>query len=171
MKNKSILMPHPCQWAGWGLLVLAVLTEVAKVLFVRDICVAWYFAKGAHVMLIAALFLICLSKETVEDEMIAGLRLKAVGITAYAFFVLLLILSLILEVKPGAAFAGGACAGAACAGTALAGAEVAGTAFAGADGTASAYLSELFVIVLPILLFVLYYGTFKWMLLMSRKQL
>ena len=165
MKNKSILMPHPCQWAGWGLLVLAVLTEVAKVLFVRDICVAWYFAKGAHVMLIAALFLICLSKETVEDEMIAGLRLKAVGITAYAFFVLLLILSVILEVRPGAACAGGACAG-----TASAGAEVAGTAFAGADSTASAYLSELFVIVLPILLFVLYYGTFKWMLLMSRKQ-
>ena len=47
MKNKSILMPHPCQWAGWGLLVLAVLTEAAKVLFVRDISVAWYFAKGA----------------------------------------------------------------------------------------------------------------------------
>ena len=145
MKNKSVLMPHACQWAGWGLLVLAVLIEIAKVLFVRDICVAWYFAKAAHVIVITSLFLICLSKEKVEDEMIAGLRLKAVGITAYAFFVLLLIMSIVLEVKPG-------------------------VIFAGAESTLSAYMSELFIIVLPILLFVLYYGTFKWMLLMSRKE-
>ena len=129
-------MPHSCQKVGWCLLILSVLVELVKVLFVHDIYVAWYFAKAAHITLIIALFLICLSKEKVEDEMISAYRLRAIGITAYVFFVIILVLSIVLEVKPGE----------------------------------SSYLSELFLIVLPIVLFVLYYGLFKGMLLKSQKQ-
>ena len=129
-------MPHSCQKVGWCLLILSVLVELVKVLFVHDIDVAWYFAKAAHITLIIALFLICLSKEKVEDEMISAYRLRAIGITAYVFFVIILVLSIVLEVKPGE----------------------------------SSYLSELFLIVLPIVLFVLYYGLFKGMLLKSQKQ-
>ena len=136
MKNKSILMPHACQKMGWCLLILSVIAEFAKALFVHDMDVAWYFAKASHIVLIVSIFLICLSKEKVEDEMISGFRLKSVGITAYVFFVLLLILSIVLEVKPGN----------------------------------NPYLSELFLLVLPILLFILYYGIFKRMLWKSQKQ-
>ena len=129
-------MPQSCQKVGWCLLILSVLVELVKVLFVHDIDVAWYFAKAAHITLIIALFLICLSKEKVEDEMISAYRLRAIGVTAYVFFVIILVLSIVLEVKPGE----------------------------------SSYLSELFLIVLPIVLFVLYYGLFKGMLLKSQKQ-
>ncbi len=58
MNKKSILMPHSCQIAGWCLLALSFLIEIAKVLFVHDINVAWYFAKGAHITLIVSLFFI-----------------------------------------------------------------------------------------------------------------
>ena len=145
MKNKSILMPHTCQKVGWCLLILSVIVEFAKALFVHSIDEAWYFAKASHITFIVSIFLICLSKEKVEDEMISGFRLKAIGITAYVFFVLLLVLSIVLEVKPG-------------------------FIFSNAEDPLSAYLSELFLIVLPILLFVLYYGIFKWMLWKSKKQ-
>ena len=136
MNNKSILMPHTCQKVGWCLLIFSIIVEVAKALFVHNMDVAWYFAKTAHITLIVSLFFICLSKEKVEDEMISGFRLKSIGITAYVFFVLLLILSIVLEVKP----------------------------------DTNPYLSELFLLVLPLLLFVLYYGIFKLMLWKSKNQ-
>ena len=126
-------MPHACQKIGWCLLILSILAEIVKALFVHSIDSAWLFAKGAHIIFIISIFLICLSKEKVEDEMISGFRLKSIGITAYALFVLLLVLSIVLEVKPG-----------------------------------NPYLSELFLIVLPVLLFILYYGMFKWRLWRSK---
>lgn len=145
MNKKSILLPHSCQKLGWCLLALSILVFIAKVLFVHDIDVAWYFAKAAHIAFTVSLFFICLSRETVEDEMISGFRLKSIGITAYAFFVFLLLLSVILEVKPG-------------------------FIFSGLESTLSAYLSELLLIVLPLFLFILYYGLFKYMIWISKKQ-
>ena len=100
MKYKSILMPHACQKIGWWLLLLTVLVVVSKIILtntIHDITVAWYMAKASYILLIISLLLITLSKEKVEDEMISGLRLKALGVTAYVFFVLLLILGLILD--------------------------------------------------------------------------
>ena len=100
MQNKSILMPHICQKIGWWLLLLTILVVVSKIILtntIHDITVAWYMAKTSYILLIISLLLITLSKEKVEDEMISDLRLKALGVTAYAFFVLLLILGLILD--------------------------------------------------------------------------
>ena len=100
MKNKSILMPHVCQKIGWWLLLLTVLFGVSKIVITHtthSINVAWYLAKASYILLIISLLLITLSKEKVEDEMISGIRLKALGITSYVFFVLLLILGLILD--------------------------------------------------------------------------
>ncbi|MBO6045761.1 MAG: hypothetical protein J6P69_07940 [Bacteroidales bacterium] len=145
MNKKSILMPHSCQKFGWYLLVLSFLVEIAKVLFVHDINVAWYFAKAAHIALVVSLFFICMSKEKVEDEMISGFRLKSIGITAYTFFVFLLVLSIFLDVKPG-------------------------FIFSSLEDASSAYLSEFFLIVLPLFLFILYYGLFKYMFRRSNKQ-
>lgn len=104
-----------------------------------------YFAKGAHITLIVSLFFICMSQEKVEDEMISGFRLKSIGITAYALFVFLLVLSILLDVKPG-------------------------LIFSNLEDTTSAYLSEFFLIALPLFLFILYYGVFKYMLWKSYKQ-
>ena len=138
-------MPHACQKVGWCLFLLAILVKIINASFINDINTAWYFAKASHIIFIVSLFLICLSKEKVEDEMISGFRLKSIGITAYVFFVLLLILSLFLELR-------------------LA------TLFPSIPEDIELYLSEAFLIFLPLLLFVLYYGLFKWMLCKSNKQ-
>ena len=145
MNHKSILMPHTCQKIGWCLLILFVIVELAKTLFVHNIDVAWHFAKASHIIFIVSIFLICLSKEKVEDEMISGFRLKSTGITAYVFFILLLILSLFLELR-------------------LA------SIFSSIPEDLELYLSEAILIFLPLLLFILYYGLFKWMLWKSQKQ-
>ena len=143
--NKSILMPHKCQKIGWCLLILFVIVMLAKALFVHNIDVAWYFAKASHATFIISIFLISLSKEKVEDEMISGLRLRSIGLAAYVFFVLFLTLSLFLELRIA-------------------------TLIPSFPENLELYLSEIFLIFLPLLLFVLYYGLFKWMLWKSKKQ-
>ena len=132
-------MPHACQKIGWWLLLLSVLLVVAKIVLsytTHNINVAWYLAKASHFAFILSLFFITLSKEKVEDEMIHGLRLKALGITGYVFFVVFLFLSWILEVK----------------------------------GTLNPYLSELFLIILPILIAGLYDLLFRGLLWQSKKE-
>ena len=126
-------------------MILFVIVELAKTLFVHNIDVAWHFAKASHIIFIVSIFFICLSKEKVEDEMISGFRLKSTGITAYVFFILLLILSLFLELR-------------------LA------SIFSSIPEDIELYLSEAILIFLPLLLFILYYGLFKWMLWKSQKQ-
>ena len=145
MQKKSILMPHACHKVGWCFLILFVIVELAKALFVHNIDVAWYFAKASHATFIISIFLICLSKEKVEDEMISGLRLKSIGLTAYVFFVFFLILSLFLELRIA-------------------------TLFPSIPEGLELHLSAILQIFLPLLLFVLYYGLFKWMLWRSRKE-
>ena len=149
MHNKSILMPHACQKVGWCLMALTLILFLVNVLFIRvirDIDVAWYLAKASHLTLILALFFLCFSKEKVEDEMISSLRLKAVGITGYVFFILFLLLSLTLELQLYRLIP--------CLDT----------------GSLELYLSELFLIVLPLLIFGLYFLLFKGMLCRSKKQ-
>lgn len=138
MNTKSILMPHACQKIGWWLLAGSVCGFLVKWLFfARDFDVQCLLVRPLYFTFIVSIFLVSLSKEKVEDEMIAAFRLKAVGITAYAFFVFLLVLNIVFVEQPG-------------------------------PGT-NPYLSELFLIALPVLLFVLYYGLFRWMLCKSRK--
>ena len=155
MNTKSILMPHACQKIGWWLLLLFVILWLVNVLlFRRNIDVSWYLAKSAHLTFIVSIFLICLSKEKVEDEMISGLRLRSIGLTAYVFFsigltayvffVLFLLLSLFLELQ-------------------LA------KLFPNLPENLELYMSEFFLILLPLCLFALYYGLFRWMLCKSRK--
>ena len=138
MNTKNILLPHACQKIGWWLLAGSVCGFLVKWLFfARDFDVQCLLVRPLYFTFIVSIFLVSLSKEKVEDEMIAAFRLKAVGITAYAFFVSLLVLNIVFVEQPG-------------------------------PGT-NPYLSELFLIVLPVLLFALYYGLFRWMLCKSRK--
>lgn len=145
MNSKSILMPHTCQKIGWYLFALSIVLLVVKALFVRTIDIAWYFAKTNHIVVLVSFFLISLSKEKVEDEMIAAYRLKAIGVTAYMFFIFLIILSLALELKPN-------------------------FIFSNIPTTLSAFISEVFLIFLPMLLFALYYTLFRGLLRKSKKQ-
>jgi hypothetical protein len=146
MKSKSILMPHACQKVGWCLVALSLISFIVNVLFFRhNIDGAWYLAKTAHFTALLAFFFLCLSKEKVEDEMISAYRLKAAGITGYAFFVFFMLLSIVLELRPG-------------------------FLFAHAEDTLSAYLSEFFLIELPLLLFIVYFLTFKVLLVKSKIQ-
>ena len=148
MNNKSILMPHSCQIVGWWLFLLTALLVVAKIILAyttHNINVVWYLAKSSHLVLIISLFFITLSKEKFEDEMIYDLRLKALGLTGYVFFVVFLLLSLALELHLLDLFKNN-------------------------DGTLSLYLSELFLIILPIAGAGLYYLIFRVLLRQSKKE-
>lgn len=148
MNNKSILMPHSCQIVGWWLFLLTALLVVAKIIIVyttHNINVVWYLAKSSHLVLIISLFFIILSKEKFEDEMISGLRLKALGLTGYVFFVVFPLLSLALELQLLDLFKNN-------------------------DGTLSLCLSELFLIILPIAGAGLYYLIFRVLLRQSKKE-
>ena len=141
-------MPHSCQIIGWWLLLVMALIVVAKIIIsytTRNIDVVWYLAKSSHLILITALFFITLSKEKVEDEMISGLRLKALGLTGYVLFVVFLLLSLTLELHLLDLFTSNV-------------------------GTISPFLSELFLIVLPIAGAGLYYLIFRVLLRQSKKD-
>lgn len=147
MKNKSILMPHVCQKIGWCLLLLLIVIHITKrILYGADcysIELARTIAHIEHITLIISLFFICLSKETVEDEMISSLRLRALGYTAYVVFLFFLVTSIFLECLSDYRL--------------------------GSDMT-NPYLCELLLLVLPILLSGLYYPIFRWMLWRSRKE-
>ena len=141
-------MPHRCQKVGWWLLLLTALIVITKVILTyatHSIDVAWYLAKASHFVLIASLFFITLSKEKVEDEMISGLRLKAIGLTGYVFFVGFLLLSLALELRLFALFKN-------------------------YDNVTEAYLSEFFLIFLPLAIAGLYYLIFRVLLRQSKKE-
>ena len=141
-------MPHSCQKIGWWLLLLTVLFFITNVILTyatHSIDVSWYLAKTSHFILIASLFFITLSKEKVEDEMISGLRLKAIALTGYVFFIVFLLLSLGLELR---LF----------------------SLFKNYDSVSEAYLSEFFLIFLPVAIAGLYYLIFRARLRQSKKE-
>ena len=143
MNTKSILMPHICHKIGWWTLLLTVMITLVKTILLyffggEIMDVAGYMARISHLILIISLSLICLSSEKIEDEMISGLRLKAVGYTAWFFFIFTLVVSLLLMVQP-------------------------------VDSDITLYLSELFLICLPVGLAGLYLVIFKVMLWKSKK--
>ncbi len=100
MNNKSILMPHACQKIGWRLLLLIPLVwgfyEILFHFFHETHLFAAvngnsrFLTMVFYLVVIAAAFLICLSKEKVEDEMISQYRLKAIGVSAYVNFLVFL---------------------------------------------------------------------------------
>ena len=143
MNTKSILMPHICHKIGWWTLLLTVMITLVKTILLyffggEIMDVAGYMARISHLILIISLSLICLSREKIEDEMISGFRLKAVGYTAWLFFIFTLVVSLLLMVQP-------------------------------VDSDITLYLSELFLICLPVGLSGLYLVIFKVMLWKSKK--
>ena len=82
MQKKSILMPHACHKIGWWLLLLVPLVvgfyeilyrffhETHLFTVVNDN--SRFITMVCYLVVIAAAFLICLSKEKVEDEMVSA---------------------------------------------------------------------------------------------------
>ena len=101
MKQKSFLMPYGCQLAGWWLLILIPIIigsyEVLYAFFRESALFALvnnnsrFITMTLGIVVNVSLFLICLSKEKTEDEMISALRMRSVTVIAYFLFFAILI--------------------------------------------------------------------------------
>ncbi len=97
-------MPYRCQMAGWGLMGAAV---VYLLLYVSGCFGAilpheWIITEKSRfltlilmVLMYSGVFLVSLSREKEEDEMIHELRSTSIAITAYVMMVIFVIISLI----------------------------------------------------------------------------
>lgn len=104
-------MPHACQKIGWWLLLLIPLVwgsyeilyhffhETQLFALVNDN--SRFMTMLFYLVFISSSFLICLSKERVEDEMVAQFRLKAIGLSAYVNFVIYLLFWLFIALQHG----------------------------------------------------------------------
>ena len=157
MQKKSILMPHGCHKVGWWLLLLIPLVWGAYEILYRFFRATNLFAvvnnnsrfitMVFYLVLIASAFLICLSKENIEDEMVAQYRLKAIGISAYVNFLLFLVFWLFGALDHGFRFGHGE------------------SWWGIVYGT-----MQVFFGLIPFTTAGLYYLVFKWMLWRSRRE-
>ena len=157
MQKKSILMPHACHRIGWWLMLLIPLVvgfyEILYYFF-RETPVfaavngnSRFITMICYLVIIASAFLICLSKEKVEDEMVAQYRLKAIGISAYVNFLLFLAFWLFGALDHGFRFGHGE------------------------SWWGIVYRTmQMFFDLIPFTTAGLYYLVFKWMLWRSRKE-
>ena len=157
MQKKSILMPHTCHKIGWWLLLLIPLVvgfyEILYHYFRESHLFAVindnsrFITMVCYLVVIASAFLICLSKEKVEDEMVSQYRLRAIGVSAYVHFILYLVFWLIAALQHGFRFGAG---------------QPWEIGFFATSG--------LFIDLIPFTTAALYYLVFKWMLWRSRKE-
>lgn len=157
MPKKSILLPHSCHKTGWWLLLLIPLVwgfyEILYHFFRETHLFAVvngnsrFITMVCYLVVIAAAFLICLSKEKVEDEMVSQYRLRAIGLSAYVHFILFLSFLLFIALDEGFRF-----------------------------GNSEPWemvifvTMQMFTALLPFTTAGLYYLVFKWMLWRSRKE-
>lgn len=88
MSYSKLLLPHRCQIIGWILLVAAPIElGVSLLMFNVWRCIdqnySHYSIAILYFLFFTGTFLIALSKEKEEDEMIQEFRFKAIAITAY----------------------------------------------------------------------------------------
>lgn len=88
---KSLFMPYRCQTIGWWLFAaIFVMFGLTLLLFNVAKVIPQDYSRYATLLLYtlgwASLFLICLSKEKYEDELIIRVRLDAVALSAYILF-------------------------------------------------------------------------------------
>ncbi len=114
MKQKNLLMPNGCQRAGWWMLILipAILACYyvlytffrGSALFALVNNNSRYMTMTLGIVAVVSLFLICLSKEKTEDEMISALRMRTVTIIAYILFFSILVYLLYCSLDAGFRF-------------------------------------------------------------------
>lgn len=99
MKQKSLLLPYSCQKAGWRIAMAIPFVFLGFILFAKFFNPSLiesepflHWAVAIPVLLFfVAIFLICMSKEKDEDEMITHIRMRIVTMMVYIYFIIFLI--------------------------------------------------------------------------------
>ena len=99
--KKQHLLPHAWQWVGLGDLVAGLVLGI--VIYVPDVIRGEFGMSGRmermevlgtlsyHLLLPLSAIILCFSRERIEDERIAELRMKSLATTAIIFVILLII--------------------------------------------------------------------------------
>ena len=106
MKNKSYMLPYRCRKYGYGLIIAAILALplgllLANVLEVIPQTHTRFIAMTMYILFFLGLFVVVMSEEKDEDEMIAAIRRKSVSLTAFIAFGLFILINLIIALAHG----------------------------------------------------------------------
>ena len=106
MKNKSYILPYRYRKYGYGLIIAAILALpigllLANVLEVIPQTHTRFIAMTMYIFFFLGLFVVVMSEEKDEDEMIAAIRRKSVSLTAFIAFGLFILVNLIIALAHG----------------------------------------------------------------------
>ena len=106
MKNKSYMLPYRYRKYGYGLIIAAILALplgllLANVLEVIPQTHTRFIAMTMYIFFFHGLFVVVMSEEKDEDEMIAAIRRKSVSLTAFIAFGLFILINLIIALAHG----------------------------------------------------------------------
>ena len=106
MKNKSYMLPYRYRKYGYGLIIAAILALpvgllLANVLEVIPQTYTRFIAMTMYIFFFLGLFVVVMSEEKDEDEMIAAIRRKSVSLTALIAFGLFILINLIIALAHG----------------------------------------------------------------------
>lgn len=106
MKNKSYMLPYMYRKYGCGLIIAAILALpigllLANVLEVIPQTHTRFIAMTMYIFFFLGLFVVVMSEEKDEDEMIAAIRRKSVSLTAFIAFGLFILINLIIALAHG----------------------------------------------------------------------
>ena len=106
MKNKSYMLPYRYRKYGYGLIIAAILALpvgllLANVLEVIPQTHTRFIAMTMYIFFFLGLFVVVMSEEKDEDEMIAAIRRKSVSLTAFIAFGLFILINLIIALAHG----------------------------------------------------------------------
>ena len=106
MKNKSYMLPYRYRKCGYGLILAAILALpvgllLANVLEVIPQTHTRFIAMTMYIFFFLGLFVVVMSEEKDEDEMIAAIRRKSVSLTAFIAFGLFILINLIIALAHG----------------------------------------------------------------------
>jgi peptidoglycan/LPS O-acetylase OafA/YrhL len=106
MKNKSYMLPYRYRKYGYGLILAAILALpvgllLANVLEVIPQTHTRFIAMTMYIFFFLGLFVVVMSEEKDEDEMIAAIRRKSVSLTAFIAFGLFILINLIIALAHG----------------------------------------------------------------------
>ena len=106
MKNKSYMLPYRYRKYGYGLILAAILALpvgllLANVLEVIPQTHTRFIAMTMYIFFFLGLFVVVMSEEKDEDEMIVAIRRKSVSLTAFIAFGLFILINLIIALAHG----------------------------------------------------------------------
>ena len=100
------MLPYRCRKYGYGLIIAAILALplgllLANVLEVIPQTYTRFIAMTMYIFFFLGLFVVVMSEEKDEDEMIAAIRRKSVSLTAFIAFGLFILINLIIALAHG----------------------------------------------------------------------